>query len=83
MYITGDSMGPPVPAVEQEEGTRHAALAATATPEQNNPAQVREREHMNRGRSWIWPLGLTVLVTVLAAAHYQADLIEARRAHNA
>jgi hypothetical protein len=30
MYITGDSTGPPLPAAEQEEGTRHVALAATA-----------------------------------------------------
>jgi hypothetical protein len=30
MYITGDSMGPPVPTVEQEQGARHVALAATA-----------------------------------------------------
>jgi DNA-binding beta-propeller fold protein YncE len=29
--------------------------------------QEKEREHMNRGRSWIWPLGFTVLVTALAA----------------
>jgi len=34
MYITGDSMGPPLRAAEQEEeGTRYAALAAAATPD--------------------------------------------------